>query len=673
MAREPADRYPNAAELADDLLRFQSGRLVAARRYSLVARAWRRIVRYRGTLAIAAVVAVAAIAITVALRDEPPDLGTACIRGADRARAVWDPVMAARAKLDARAAEGLDRYTRDWKDARVAACVATHERGEQSAALLDLRIDCLDRRLTELGALVGVFVDKPGTPRAVDAVSRLTPIATCNDVVALQAVIPPPSDPLSRARVAQLRTTIASAKALTDTNQFASGLASIRGAVAEAETLGYAPVLGEALYRRAKLEDRAGDAKAAEATLRRAVVIAAAAHDDRLAAWIWPDLLFVINTRLSRPDDALQLREAAEASIRRVAADANDQAHLDDVIGDILRMKGRYDEALPYFERGFALREQANGPAHREVAAAASNLSAMLAMRGDFAGAKRYGERAVAIFEKLYGPDHVDVATALHNLGLVLQMSGDLVGARQREERALAIRMKVLGPSHPSVADTLNNLGNIERLDGNFELAASQYRRALDVLERKHGPDHASVATVTMNVATMDLMLGNVDAAKRGFERALAIQERVIGRDHPDTAMTLAGLGDALYAQHDYAGARAVYERAAAIVEKASGADRVMLAFPLTGLAETLLSLGDIAGARAAAERAVALREPTNPEPLQLARSQIVLARALWSSATERRRAIELARRARDTFAAHRRAGERPLAEAESWLRAHVL
>ena len=41
MAWEPADRYPSAFELSEDLKRFLAGQWVAARRYSLPAHLWR--------------------------------------------------------------------------------------------------------------------------------------------------------------------------------------------------------------------------------------------------------------------------------------------------------------------------------------------------------------------------------------------------------------------------------------------------------------------------------------------------------------------------------------------------------------------------------------------------------------------------------------------------------
>src|SRR5262245_38228454 len=51
MARDPADRYPSAKELADDLRRFQAGPIRAAHKYSLMERLRRFVLRHRAWVA----------------------------------------------------------------------------------------------------------------------------------------------------------------------------------------------------------------------------------------------------------------------------------------------------------------------------------------------------------------------------------------------------------------------------------------------------------------------------------------------------------------------------------------------------------------------------------------------------------------------------------------------
>jgi WD40 repeat protein/serine/threonine protein kinase len=52
MARDPADRYPSAKELADDLRRFQTGQIVGAHKYSRMERFRRFVRRHRAAMAV---------------------------------------------------------------------------------------------------------------------------------------------------------------------------------------------------------------------------------------------------------------------------------------------------------------------------------------------------------------------------------------------------------------------------------------------------------------------------------------------------------------------------------------------------------------------------------------------------------------------------------------------
>jgi hypothetical protein len=52
---------------------------------------------------------------------------------------------------------GLDAYAARWRASHVDACQATHQRGEQSPSLLDLRMACLSDRLRDARAAIDVL------------------------------------------------------------------------------------------------------------------------------------------------------------------------------------------------------------------------------------------------------------------------------------------------------------------------------------------------------------------------------------------------------------------------------------------------------------------------------------------------------------------------------------
>jgi len=69
MSRSPAERYPTAKELVEELRRFQTGQLVSAHRYSMLDRLRRWVARHRGAVAVGvAALVVLAVVSVVAIR-----------------------------------------------------------------------------------------------------------------------------------------------------------------------------------------------------------------------------------------------------------------------------------------------------------------------------------------------------------------------------------------------------------------------------------------------------------------------------------------------------------------------------------------------------------------------------------------------------------------------------
>src|SRR5262249_39266408 len=118
-----------------------------------------------------------------------------------------------------RVATIMDGYTTSWSAMHREACEATAVRHTQSPALLDLRMACLDRRLTRFGELAAVFARESSDAvlsRAVQAAGSLDELRGCADAGALAAV-PLPSSKAVQARLAALRPRLDRLAALANT------------------------------------------------------------------------------------------------------------------------------------------------------------------------------------------------------------------------------------------------------------------------------------------------------------------------------------------------------------------------------------------------------------------------------------------------------------------------
>jgi hypothetical protein len=88
-----------------------------------------------------------------------------------------------------RAERLLQAYGQQWNEAYLDACEATRVRGDQSEALLDRRMACLDDRLRDVAALGQTFLaaDASVVAKAVQAADALRPLRACADPTRLLA------------------------------------------------------------------------------------------------------------------------------------------------------------------------------------------------------------------------------------------------------------------------------------------------------------------------------------------------------------------------------------------------------------------------------------------------------------------------------------------------------
>ena len=570
------------------------------------------------------------------------------------------------------AARILDDYAARWAAGSRDACVATRVRGEQTEALLQLRMVCLDERFSRFAALAQAFQE--ATPdvveHAVQAAGLLPELDACASLTGLSAVAAP-SDPETAQAAAELQRQVAAAEPLRDLGQYARGLAVVGPLAQRATALGYAPLEARAQLLLGELRQGAGELGKAESALGMAVLRGLAGRDFEAVSRAWIALARLVGHDLARPDEGIALAALAAASLDGHEGGPLLRARLASSLGLALEAKGRSDDALAQHRRALALRESALGPDHWEVGASLNNIGIALQKKGLLAEALASFTRARDLYARALGEHHPLVAGATGNLGLALQALGRYEESAARHAQALAIREATLGPDHPAVAATLNNLGRALQSLGREDEAIGAYQRAISILERTLGREHPNLAPPLTNLGVLLDARGRPGEALAAHRRALAISEKALGPDHPRVAEALVNLGEHERLQGHHREAVAHYERALAIDEKSLGPDHPDLADELQGLGASLLALG--AGPRAVGvlERALRLRGKS-PGPA-LAQSRASLARALWSTGRDRKRALALARQAREVLAVSKDAESvRGLEELDRWLMGKV-
>jgi len=606
----------------------------------------------------------------------------------------------------------LDAHAQSWVGMRTEACEATRLRGEQSEALLDLRMGCLQRRLDEVKALTDLFekADRQIVEKSVEAAQSLTPLRGCADVASLTAPLKLPEDANRRTAIDQQRVALAEVQALRDTGKYSEGLARAKRVAEEARKIGYKPLEAEALLALGALQVRTGDAKSAEQTFQEAGWAAEASRHDEVKARAWIDLVQAVGYHQARFEQAHQLANQAVAAVERLENPPELMGRVEYVLGTLALKEGKHADAVTHLKRSLEIREKALGPDHREVGTTLSTLATVARERGHYDEALGYGRRSLQILEKAVGLEHPQVADAMTNIGNALKRQNKLEGALEMHQRALAIREKAIGPESPATAAALGNIANVLRAQGQLPESLAANRRALTIQEKTLGPESVDVARTVGSIANVLEDMGDIEGAIEYDGRALSLLEKALGPEHPDVALTLANLGSALYEADKLQAAlqydlRALairekvlgpdhplvatvldnlagvyddlknplkglpyHQRALAIREKALGTDHPLVAMNLTSLARSYVLAGKPLAAIPYLERGIAMRGPARGDSLGLAITRFTLARALWDSGKDRRQALALGQQAYDAFLKSGQPRGKPFRELEAWL-----
>jgi tetratricopeptide (TPR) repeat protein len=565
----------------------------------------------------------------------------------------------------------LDEYTDAWLAQRTDACVATRVRGDQSEALLDLRMACLDGRLRGVRALVTVLAEADETVvgNAVVATAGLAPLAACEDTEAVRKGGHTPDDPQLRDSLAQLDQRLADAEQRGHAGKYPEALALARTVVEDAEAIGFAPMIARASRRRGWLEHTNGDDPRAEETLSAAYFQAVRLRDDALAGQAAIELVTVVGEFLHRADDGRRWAEHAAAHAD-ASGDAVQQAAVAHALAGVALREGKYDEAERLASAALRQREELLGEDDEDLLASLNTLGLVAIETGKFADARNYFERMIALAEPTLGADHPELAKPMNNLANIAWREGKYEQAKASFERALQLQRAALGDDHRNVAQLENNLAAVALSTGHHAEAEERFERALAIWRAALGDDHPLIADALNNLAVVAVARGKPDLARERDEHALAIREKTMPPDHPGLAQNLINLGTDYYRLGRYAEARVLHERGLAIYEKKLDPSHDDIALGLTALANDMMELGDVDDALPMLERAHAMRKDAEIDPVELAGTRWSLARALHDAKTGRdpARARALAQQAREVFAAAPTATDNPLVAIEAFL-----
>ncbi|MBX7084472.1 MAG: protein kinase [Nannocystaceae bacterium] len=495
----------------------------------------------------------------------------------------------------------LDAYAGEWTTMRRELCLSA---GDTSATVLDRRLACLESRRRALAATTHLLAaaDDDTVDHGVDLLGGLRPIAACGTLDDRDGEVSPPPPALARA-VADARTELALVRAFTEAGRYAEAHELGRAVVANASTLDYPPLQGEALAIDGRAALRVGPVADAASELEAALWTAIAEHDDVTAAEAATELTWFAGQYQRSLPDAARWAALARASAAR-SADARTQVMLDNALGVAQLQAGQHDDAVASFERALA----GIGEAPDQISLTANvrhNLAKSWFDRGDLARARALLEPSIAALAGAIGDQHPRVLEMRGTLGQVLGAGGDHARAAALFRAEVEGLRQVMGDDALAVAHARTNLGVVLGRLGHDDEAIAVTEQALASFER--AGDLGGASTCLGNIADDLLQQGIHDAAAQRFERALALLERLYPEGHADLVYPLVGLGRVRMAQQRWADALANFERADAVIVDSHATSGHVRGLALEGRAQALEQMGRITEALAVVELLIAI------------------------------------------------------------------
>lgn len=484
----------------------------------------------------------------------PTDDGDRCSRMAERIDRVWNDerrnVLTDR--LDQRSSDGLfarlDAYAADWRSRTTETC----ERSDD-ALQVERSLHCLRTRADEFDAAIRVLTDPRTSGSVHRVVDELASIDSCLDDRHRFPEIERPRDPAAAAEVERIEQLRLRAVALERAGRAITAREHFAALVPLARSTGHMPLVSRVLGDYAKAQASTGETDEAHANLHEALELAVEAGDDRQAARLWTELVYLVGFGLARYEEGLQLARSARAASERT----NDPlltVDLEAALGAVHLRHGHRKQARQTFERGL------------ELARALVDQG-----RDDAAGR---------------------VATLHNNLGALAREDEDVHGALDHLRLALELNEARLLPTHPALADNLQNIADCKTLQGRHEEAIVDYRRAIAIFEVSKGPRSSSSAVARSNLASALLAAGRLDEAGREAAAALEILRDVYGEQTALSAAPILTQAGIARQEGRFEHALRLYERAEILLQAGLGTQHPYLMEPLLGKIRVHLDQG---------------------------------------------------------------------------------
>ena len=513
-----------------------------------------RLTRKRIALAVIVLAAAASGGWALWARSSPEAsiVETCAAAGADVGR-VWNPVrrdamarsFAATghpdaAALAARAVSKLDGWAREWEAKRIELCEMPMRRVPVTERFVADRLQCLERHIGAIDALVTVYIDAASRELLDDVdrgVSAMPRPSSCDELVVGNA-----TDEQKTKWAPAMRGLVQAKLALAANRN--DEAARVSGEIAaQARAAGDTEPLCAALMLLGFSQGRLGKIADARTSLRDSVRACTEVREESLAADAWLELVSLGFASGRLDAEIEETIFGAELAMLRLPPDDLRGADLAYRAGTVHYMHGDPDRALARLNQAKEMWTRGGAATYRlELGAVENTLGLLHVHRGEWDEALAAFERAMAAWKAAGDRGALNAAVTTGNIGTMRLLQKRYAEAEPLIREQLAVLEARGEDARALVGDAIIDLGILYALTERCAEAHPILARGLEVTAEVQGPRSAlmAVGLLGQGLCQLDRGAGREAVATLERSRQIAAADPIAVFQRPRIAFALA-------------------------------------------------------------------------------------------------------------------------------------
>lgn len=200
------------------------------------------------------------------------------------------------------------------------------------------------------------------------------------------------------------------------------------------------------------------------------------------------------------------LEKSIEFMQRYGLTDSLRQGQTHNLIGEVHRLKGDYNQALDLYHKALAIFGPISTQNHASISIVHNNICRVYQAQNNYPEALVFAEKSLAIRKQYFPENHREVSIPYYLIGMTYLHLGHYDLALENFEQSLGIRQKSLPPFHLEIGSIYQNMSLIYEKNNQYEQALIYSQKALNIYQYELTSQHPDVVRCTEDIPRLQAM-----------------------------------------------------------------------------------------------------------------------------------------------------------------------